>query len=457
MAAGAAGPVSAISTDTRTIAEGECFAAIRGERFDGHDYVEEAFRRGAGAAMVSAVSCASLSDVGPLLVVDDTRAGLVSLARGYRNTLSASMIGVTGSVGKTTVKEMIADMIESHRKVARNPGNWNNDIGLPLSLLQTEPDAEIGVFEIGMSHAGEIRLLSDVLRPDMGIVTNVGPAHLEFFDSEADIASEKADLLRTLPSDGTAIIARDEAWFNILQDAAPCPVTTVAIGETADYEGTLSETDPYAFDVRESETGEFAAFHSALPGAYFKRNALLAVASCRRLGVGWDDLVRVVGTFEPEALRWNVHSVGGVTFVDDSYNANPISMRAAIQAFQEMPVGGGRWLVLGGMLELGAAAEGLHRELGGLVASGSWKGLIGYGPWGRHIADGAARAGMPAPQIECCDNYKGVIDVLAVGVDAGDAVLLKASRRERLERVRELWIERCRTLRGVRAGISEQM
>jgi UDP-N-acetylmuramoyl-tripeptide--D-alanyl-D-alanine ligase len=337
--------------------------------------------------------------------------------------------------------------------VARSPGNWNNDIGLPLSLLRTELDAEFGVFEIGMNHAGEIQALSEVLRPDIGIVTNVGPAHLEFFDSEADIASEKADLLRALPCDGMAIVACDAPWFEVIREAAPCPVTTVAIGETADYEGILSATDPGAFTVHESATGDSAAFRSALPGAYFKRNALLAVACCRRLGVGWDDLVRVVGAYVPEALRWNVHRGGGVTLIDDSYNANPISMRAAIQAFEEMPIEGGRWLVLGGMLELGPAAEGLHRALGGVVASGSWKGLIGYGPWGRHIADGAARAGMPAAQIACCEDYGGVIEILAAGADAGDAVLLKASRGERLERIRELWLERRRDQGGVRTGI----
>ncbi|HOW97841.1 MAG TPA: UDP-N-acetylmuramoyl-tripeptide--D-alanyl-D-alanine ligase, partial [Kiritimatiellia bacterium] len=384
-----------------------------------------------------AETCPAAGTAGPVLVVGDTRKALGDLASGYRRTVTARLVGVTGSVGKTTVKEMIADALAQAAPTARTPGNWNNDIGLPLSLLAIEPVHRYAVLEAGTNHPGEIAALCRGMRPDWGVVTAIGQGHLEHFGSVEAVAREKADLLRALPAGGLAFLPRDDAWYELLRAAAPCPVVTVSLEAGADYRGRPDPAGGDRFVVEERETGERAELVSPLPGRHMVANALFAAAVGRRCGLPWAAISAALARYRPPPLRWNRSVVRNVTFINDAYNANPMSMRAALEAFGRMAVAGRRWLVLGGMLELGPGECDLHRQLGRVVAGGPWEGLLAVGPRGAWIVEGTREAGLSADRSFCCADAGAAARRLDQWARPGDAVLLKASRTERLEKVLE--------------------
>ncbi|MBP7830496.1 MAG: UDP-N-acetylmuramoyl-tripeptide--D-alanyl-D-alanine ligase [Kiritimatiellae bacterium] len=431
-----AAPPSArgVCADTRRLREGDLYVALAGPRFDGHDFIGAAFAAGASAVMAER---APVPAPGPVLRVGDTRKALGELAAGYRRTLDARLIGVTGSVGKTTVKEMTADMLAQAAPTARTLGNWNNDIGLPLSVLAIEPVHRYGVMEVGTSHPGEIAALCACLRPDWGLVTAVGPGHLEYFDSVQAIAREKAELLRSLPPGGLAFLSRDDAWYELLYAATPCPVVTVSLEAGADYRGRPDPAGGLRFTVEERESGQAAELEVPLPGRHLVADALLAVAVGRRCGLSWEAIGAALARFRPQPLRWARSVARGVAFVNDAYNANPMSMKAALETFAKSPVEGRRWLVLGGMLELGAAECDLHRQLGRIVAAGPWAGLLAVGPLGAWIAEGAREAGLSDGRAFLCPDAETAARRLLQWTRPGDAVLLKASRAEQLEKVLE--------------------
>lgn len=430
-------PITSVSVDSRTLAPGALYLALRGDRFDGHDFVASAYAAGAAAVLVE-TGRAPAGD-GSWLEVADTRRGLVDLARRYRSGLQATVVGITGSAGKTTVKELLAGMLAKIGSTARTHQNWNNDIGLPLSLLRTERADQFGVFEIGTNHPGEIAALSEILRPEVAVVTTVGSAHLEFFGTEAAIAREKSMLPASLPSKGWVVLDADDAWFDTLAGAAPCRVVSVSQHPTADYVWKPSP-DHGGWDVLETKTGDRVLFNGAIVGEFFRLDATLAIGAARQLGIGWPLLQEAVAAYEPPSMRWEATSSGGVVFINDGYNANPISMRAALEAFAEHPVAGRRWLVLGAMRELGPDSTALHREVGRSVGAGDWAGLVAYGSWGEPIAEGARAAGLPESRLRLCDSPEQAVKALRGWVRTGDAVLLKASRSERLEEVLTQWV-----------------
>ena len=438
----APGTIRGVSVDTRTLQPGNLYVAIRGENHDGHAFVAEAFRRGAAAALVAKTAVGGGQSDGPLLCVVDTRRALIDLAKGYRSTMKAAIVAVTGSVGKTTVKEMTADMLGAARRTYRSRGNWNNDIGLPLSLLAMEPEQEIGVFEIGMNHPGELQPLCDVLKPNIGLMTPIGPVHLEFFESVEEIAREKATLFRSLPVDGTAILSSEEPWFDLLSRAAKCRVVTVSLkGRDADYMGDPDTVREGVFSVIEKATGERVEFESPLPGEHVISNALLAIAAGRLSGVEWGTIRETLKAYKAPPMRWAEVRQDGVLFINDAYNANPVSMRAALAAFSRIHLKGVRWLVLGGMRELGQAERDEHVRLGREIAHGGWAGLVTVGELGAMIAEGAGLAGWSREQIVSCRDHAEAAKVLRKRVHAEDAVLLKASRGERMEDVLRCWKE----------------
>jgi UDP-N-acetylmuramoyl-tripeptide--D-alanyl-D-alanine ligase len=334
---------------------------------------------------------------------------------------------------------MIADVLQTRAPTARTRGNWNNDIGLPLSLLAMDPAEKFGVYELGMNHPGELAPLCEILRPSLGVITNVGPVHLEFFKSVADIAREKAEVFKCLPESGTAVLSRDDKYFEILRKAAPCQVVTTGVSGEADYEGRILSAGDGQFSVLERATGEQTEFSVPLPGDHVLKDALFAVAVGRGLGVSWDDLRSALKRYAPPPMRWNRVTIAGVRVINDAYNANPMSMRAALSAFMQTPVKGSRWLVLGGMRELGAAEKDEHVTLGREIARGDWAGLIVVGRLGEWIAEGAETAGGFRGQIIRCADHVAAARILRDKTEAGDAILLKASRGEQLEKVLEDW------------------
>jgi UDP-N-acetylmuramoyl-tripeptide--D-alanyl-D-alanine ligase len=431
--------LTGVSTDTRDIKSGNLYVALRGPRFDGHHFIPQAFSLGAAAALAQGERAAAYAALGPILCVNDPLRALGAMAQGYRAALRAQIVAVTGSVGKTTVKEMIADVLATRAPTARTRGNWNNDIGLPLSLLAMEPTQVFGVFELGMNHPGELAPLCDILKPSRGVVTNVGPVHIEFFGHVEDIANEKVAVLRALPPDGVAVLSRDEEWFGRLRSTAPCRVITTSLAGDADYVARPASNGSGRVAVREGASGEWAEFVMPLPGEYIVHDALFAVAIGRSYGMPWNDLARAIQGYVPPAMRWNRQTVRGVEVINDAYNANPMSMRAALKTFGDMPFAGRKWLVLGGMLELGTTERQEHVALGREVAKGKWQGLIAVGPLAAMMADSAGEGGMERDRIVRCADHASAAEALQARVAAGDAVLFKASRGERIERVLEAW------------------
>ena len=424
--------------DTRRAVQGGLYVAIRGERFDGHDFIERAVEAGASAAVVCRDYAAVHSDSAhPFLVVDDTRRALMDMAAGYRRTLRGTIIGISGSVGKTTVKEMLADVLARAGRVTRTSGNWNNDLGLPLSILSMQAEDKFGVFEAGINHPGEMKALAEILQPDWAVMTVVGAAHLGLFESEEQIAREKAELFRALPAGGTAVMDVDQPWADLMLAMTSCRRLTVSGKGRKDTDYSLVEMGSrHALCLYDRARNTTISCAMPLPGRHIMQDALLALGAGLSLGVNPDDACAAIAAFKPVGMRWQVEQVGTFQVVNDAYNANPLSMRAALAAFAEWPVEGRKWIVLGAMRELGASETREHIELGSALAHGPWNGLVTVGDSGNWIADGAARAGFPSNRIfRCADTNTAARALMQNRLASGDAVLLKASRSEKMETV----------------------
>ncbi len=425
--------VTGIVHDTRQVNPGDLFVAIPGSRVDGHDLLGEAAARGAVAALVSRDRMSRVGASLPCLVVENTVKALGSMAAGYRRRLGLRIIGVTGSVGKTTAKEMIAGMLATTYPTARTKGNWNNDIGLPLSLLQMPEDSRMGVIELGISHPGEMTPLCNIACPDWGVITNVGPVHLEFFHSVEAIAREKGLLLARLPCDGKAVVSTDEPHYGLLRGMAPCPVVSVSLKGEADYALTAMNVKTGLNTVLERGSGETFEFRMPVPGLHNLHNALLGMAVARGSGVAWESIATALEQYQSPPMRWQRIEAGGITLINDAYNANPMSMRAAIRTFADTAVRGRRWLVLGDMRELGVGEVAEHEGLGQWMGFGDWQGLVAVGRLGGCLADGAVAAGMDSGRVFRCPAADAAADLLAAELKPGDAVLFKASRGMHLE------------------------
>ena len=424
--------VRAVSNDTRALSAGDVYVALKGERFDGHGFLDDAFAAGACGAVVAKGHATVHGDARPLLLVQDTGQALIDMAAGYREKVGARTIGVTGSAGKSTVKELIAALLAQAIPTAATRGNWNNSIGLPLSLLAMPLETEAGVFELGMNHPGEIQELADILKPTWGVVTNVGLVHIEFFESIEAIASEKAALLRALPSDGAAVLETGAPYFDMLAGATSARIVTVSCTQEADYTGVQLNND---WSVCERSSGDTFLPETDTDAEHMRTNLLMAVAVARQWGLTWDQIQAGLMTYRPLPMRWERISVGGLDIINDAYNANPVSMRASIDAFCQVGTPSRRWLVLGDMMELGEQAEREHVALGELIGTRMWAGIVVVGERATGIAKGALRAGVSDDAVFFCATTDEATRVLSTLPARGDAVLLKASRAMRFEEI----------------------
>ena len=413
--------IKGFSKDSRTVGPGECYVALRGEVYDGHEFVRAAAAKGASCAVVDADFTGQVTL--PILRVGDTTAALQAIASGYRRKLDPFVIGVTGSSGKTTVKEMIAACLATQFRTASTFGNLNNHIGLPMSLLGMEGDTECAVMEIGMNHPGEVGTLCSILEPDWGVVTNVGPVHLEFFDSVEAIAREKAVLLAR--SKSKVFLDADSRYFGILSSAAQCTAVTVSQKGSADYVYKTGSS----LVVEETGSGESCEVELQIPGEHIAYDAALSAAVARCRGIGWLDISKALSSYRPLPMRWEVHRLSGVTLINDAYNANPMSMRASIKAFLSQPVEGKRIVVLGDMLELGASSVDEHGSLGRWLKDAGIEHLVTVGQLSHETA-GEAAGKFDVSEVEKAED---VARVLRGRVGPGDAVLFKASRGIHLE------------------------
>lgn len=427
-----------ITQDTRQLVAGNLYVALRGERFDGHNFVGAAFEAGAAVALVERgwqVPCGG--EGWPLIVVDDTREALLRAASEWRRRSRAQIVGVTGSCGKTTTKEMVATLLRGGGKVWATEGNLNNDIGLPLSILRMDANCDFGVFEAGTNHPGEIGVLADVMGPQVGVVSSIGAAHIEYFGSVEAIAHEKGALLRSLPEDGVAVLSRECALIDELCEGVVARQVWVSLeDEGADFVGRLVDAQEGVLEVRERASGAVTRLCYHLPGRHNAQNMLLAFGVGRVLGVDARVLAEGAERLEMPELRWQRSEIRGVTIINDSYNASAESMEAAVEVFMGMPVEGARIVVAGDMGELGGHSEELHRRVGRVVAEFMPDLLITVGEEaGRFLAEAAIEGGMRDMQVISCDCVSEAVQVLRGWAGEGDAVLLKGSRFMRLERI----------------------
>jgi len=390
--------ISGLVHNSKAVEPGTIFVAIRGARFDGHAFLAAAIKAGAVGAVVDRAFDSGADPAFPLLRVDDTQVALQALAQGHRRTLTGTIVGVTGSVGKTTVKEMLATALAVRGPVARTRGNWNNEIGMPLSVLDMRPEDAAGVFEIGMNRPGEIARLCTVLRPDCGLVTPIGPAHGEFFSGIDAIAAEKSALLLALPREGMAVIDAESPYAGLFREASAAPVVTVSTGASGDIQWT-AENDGRV-RLRDVQSGTEAVARLPVPGRHNALNAALAAAmACRRFELPVAVVARQLERCVLPSMRWQELAVHGVRVINDAYNANPLSMRAAIETFAATPTPGARWLVLGDMLELGPEEVDAHEALGRYLAEHDWAGLVTVGRLGAAIAAGARAGGYAVDRV----------------------------------------------------------
>lgn len=427
------------SIDSRTLQAGDLFFAVKGERFDGHDFVESALKQGAVGAVIRRDQLARYSNPSAVVAVDDTLIALQTLATAVRKLWGKTAIGITGSMGKTTTKEAVSHLLSVKYRVQRTKGNFNNHFGLPLGLLTLEPEYDLAVVEMGMSHAGEIAALAKIAQPNEAVITNVGPVHLEFFDSIAGIARAKYELVESLPATGTAFLNADDEYVSQFGRDFKGKVVLFGLKSMADIRAekiAMVGTEGTRFDL--VCQGVRQPVHSPLLGQHNVYNVLAAAAVTLEHGISPSEIAEALPSLTPADKRGQVVQVGNISVLYDCYNSSPRALMAAIDTLAAMP--GRRHIVVAGeMLELGSTAEQLHRESGRHAAQQKIDFLLGVRGFAKPMVDEALNAGMKA---EFVATPEGAGEWLARETHEGDVVLLKASRGVKLEKALAIWQER---------------
>ena len=435
-----AGDPAAIATgysiDSRTIRPGELFFAVKGDRFDGHDFVAQALEKRAIAAVVAQEKFPETEVGMSLIIVEDTLLALQILATSVRRLWGKPLIAVTGSAGKTTTKEAIAHVLASKFKIYKSTGNFNNHFGLPLMLLKIEPEHDVAVVELGMSHGGEITALAKIAQPDVGVVTNVAPVHLEFFNSIADIARAKYELIQSLPSTGTAVLNADDEYVSQFGRDFQGKVVTYGIAPTAAVRAEYLQSrgqQGSEFDV--VAAGRRANATLPLVGSHNVHNALAAVAVALEQGIPLPQAVSALTTLAPADKRGEVLRFGNITVINDCYNSNPKALSAMVDALATMPAKR-RIVVAGEMLELGPLGEQMHGECGRHIAQRRIDFLLGVRGLAQAMVTSARAAGM---QAEFLASPEEAGAWLRANARDSDVILLKASRGVKLEKALEVF------------------
>lgn len=438
--------VNGVSVDSRDVGAGSTFFAFPGEHVDGHAFVGEALRAGARALVVTrwderVSSSADQARRGEFVVirVTDALAALGSLARYHRSRLSCPVVGVTGSTGKTTTKDFLAAALGTKLRVTATRGNRNNELGVPLTVLAAGSETDVLVVEMGMRGAGQIAALCDIAGPTHGLVTNIGQTHMELLGSQEAIAHAKGELVRCIPADGHVFLNGDDVWSRELATESAAPVTYYGAkkGDDVRFDDVTVDADGRPSLVLKAGR-KHASLTLPVPGRHNAYNAAAAAAVALSLGLTLQEAAEGLESASLTEWRMQVFTVAsGVTVVNDAYNANPTSMRAALAALRDMQATGRRIAVLGDMGELGSLAELAHFRLGEEVAGFGVDLLVTVGTLAKRIADGARAHGMSDDAIRSCANADEASEVLDDVLDAGDVVLVKASRSIGLEKVVE--------------------
>ena len=419
--------VTAVTIDSRAAGEGALFVALEGERADGHAYIADALTRGAAGGLARVGTA-----IRGCVEVDDPADALLGLGAWVRDTVDPEVIGVTGSSGKTTTKDLLRAALSVRRRTVANVGSFNNELGVPLTCCALQADTEVLVSEVGARGTGHIAAMAAVLRPDVAVVTNIGAAHLEMFTDLDGVARAKTELVESLTPAGVAVLNADDPRVAHMADSAPGAVVLYGRSDRADLRATdvtLDEAARPSFVVRGVHV------QVPLPGAHNVSNALAALAAAQACGVELTDAAQGIASANVSAWRMELsEGVNGVTVLNDAYNANPTSMAAALRTLAAMTAKGRRWAVLGHMAELGEGGPQAHRNIGALCAELAVDGLVVVGPAATPIRDGARDAGFVGDLL-AVDDIDAAVATVTANLAPGDIVLVKASRSVGLERV----------------------
>jgi UDP-N-acetylmuramoyl-tripeptide--D-alanyl-D-alanine ligase len=435
--------VSNISTDSRTIGAGDFFVPIRGRNFDGHDYVHDVLDKKAVGYLFEKGKQPAFADPPGVAAVEvlDTLTAYGDIARACRRGFTRlKVIGVTGSNGKTTTKDMIACLLERRRRVLKTVGTLNNLVGLPRTMLEIGDDTDVAVLEMGMSALGEIDRLSRIALPDIGVITNVGYTHLEFLGSIENVARGKSELLHGLKKDGVIILNADDLFADRIAHLAKQRkhrVVYFGINKAADYAASQIKENGSSVSFVLVCAGTHETFRLTMPfvGRHNVYNALAAIAACREYGLSFEEIVQGVRTLRLPKMRLERASVGGVTVINDAYNANPSSVQAALQTFDKMETAEKKALVFGDMLELGNFSDVAHAEAGGAVARSTIEVFITIGAQARKAAVAARAVARKELRVYECESKEQILKILSETLRPGDAVMFKGSRGNKLEEV----------------------
>ena len=435
-----------ICTDSRKVRKGDLFVALKGAQFDGHQFIDEVLTSGARGVVLEALPRdpkignpisthrSSLSE--PLVVrVNDSLRAYQDLAAFHRKRFDIPVIAVTGSNGKTTTKEMVAKTLSQRWRIRKTAGNLNNRIGLPQTVLGLTAAHQAAVLEFGVDAEGQTTRLAEIAQPTVGLITNVGNDHLEFFGNMDGSARAKAELLAHLPHDGTVVLNADDPYYEFFRRRARCLVVSFGVQGQADIRGSQIQRQGTRTEFRLQLPGRRRSHQLVLHvhGTHNVLNALAAIAVGHALGVSVAKMAIGLSRFRPVTMRSQVSSWQGIGVIQDYYNANPDSMKAAVTLLKEFSAGRRTIAVLGDMLELGTETRKFHREVGAFIANSRISWLVACGDFGGELAHGAAAGGMPPSQIFETRRVDDAAQVLKKLVEPGDVVLLKASRSMRFE------------------------
>ncbi len=429
--------IAGISTDTRSVKQGEIFFALHGDNYDGHNFIEQALSNGAVGAVISAgkkIENLSLNGSGKvaLIEVSDTLKALGDLAKYYRQNLQTKFIAVTGSNGKTTTKDMVYHILKDFKNVSRSRKSFNNFIGVPLTIFGADLTHDFCIVEMGTNAPGEIKRLSEIISPDFTILTNISHTHLEGLGSIEGVANAKAEFIENMDEDGTLITNADDAWCSQIASRFNGKVISFGFGENARIKASKVKRNKsgFAFTVNESFT-----INLPVLGKHNIYNSLAAIALCNAVGVRMEEMCERFVGFKLPPMRMEKRVCGDVIAINDGYNSSPSSMSAALDELSQLPAPGRRIFVCGDMLELGKDTERLHKEIGKRIASSKVDILWTVGPFSRFVAEGAIANGMSSENVFSYDTSEETCSLVASQLRSKDTVFIKGSRRMKLERV----------------------